>query len=86
MFGATMRRPEALAEERERALFDRSGVTYEMLQRFTKLGEGTRRPARVRLSECRVERDGDALQLAFELPAGAYATTVLREVMKSEPA
>jgi tRNA pseudouridine13 synthase len=86
MFGASMRRPEALAEERERAVFERSGVTDDMLRAHAKLGEGTRRPARVRLTDCHITREGDALQLAFELPAGAYATTVLREVMKSEPA
>ena len=84
MFGAAMRRPEAEAAEREQAVFERSGLDHAMLTAHAKLGEGTRRPARVRLSSCTVDSDGDALRLQFELPAGAYATTVLREVMKPD--
>jgi tRNA pseudouridine13 synthase len=79
-----MRRPEALADEREQAVFARSGLTVAMLEAHAKLGEGTRRPARVRLESCEIERHADGLRLEFELPAGAYATTVLRELMKPD--
>jgi tRNA pseudouridine13 synthase len=84
MFGATMRRPEGEADAREQAVFARSGLTEEMLVAHAKAGEGTRRAARVRLSDCEVEQVAEGLRLTFELPSGAYATTVLREVMKQD--
>lgn len=49
--------------------------------------EGTRRLGRL-LPECTVERN-DALQgvtISFQLPKGAFATTILREVMKVDEA
>lgn len=85
MFGATMRRPEADADAREQAVFQRSGITQDMLATHAKLGEGTRRAARVRICEPQVEAIAEGLRLSFELPSGAYATTVLREVMKNDP-
>jgi tRNA pseudouridine13 synthase len=84
MFGASMRRAQGEAAAREQVVFDSSGLTEAMFAAHAKLGEGTRRAARVRLSECEVERTELGLRLRFELPAGAYATTVLREVMKPD--
>jgi tRNA pseudouridine13 synthase len=84
MFGASMRRAEADAAVREQAVFDASGLTGEMFAAHAKSGEGTRRAARVRITECEVERIDVGLRLRFELPSGAYATTVLREVMKTD--
>jgi tRNA pseudouridine13 synthase len=84
MFGASMRRAEAEAGAREQAIFESSGLTADMFAAHAKSGEGTRRAARVRLSDCEVERTDLGLRLRFTLPAGAYATTVLREVMKSD--
>ena len=84
MFGASMRRAEAEAAVREQAIFDASGLTEEMFAAHAKAGEGTRRAARVRLTNCEVERVEVGLRIRFELPSGAYATTVLREVMKSD--
>lgn len=84
MFGASMRHAEAEALLRERQVFERSGLTDAMFAAHAKSGEGTRRAARVRLTDCEVERTNVGLRLRFELPAGAYATTVLREVMKPD--
>jgi tRNA pseudouridine13 synthase len=86
MFGASMRRPEAEADTREQAVFQRSGLTQEVLAAHAKLGEGTRRAARVRIAEPQVEAVAEGLRLSFELPSGAYATTLLREVMKNDEA
>jgi tRNA pseudouridine13 synthase len=88
MFGAKMRRPEGEADAREQAILARSGVDIDMLARHAKYGEGTRRSARVRPVDCSCELDqeGSALRLGFELPSGAYATTLLREVMKTSVA
>jgi tRNA pseudouridine13 synthase len=47
--------------------------------------EGERRPLRVPLGGVDVTADGGDLVLAFSLPKGSYATSVLREVMKTEP-
>lgn len=44
---------------------------------------GERRLLRVRLEELNWLLDGDTLKLSFSLPPGAYATSVLRELMKS---
>jgi tRNA pseudouridine13 synthase len=60
------------------------GATQEGLQRAAKeCGfRGERRPLRVKLHELEWKLTGDALTLAFCLPPGAYATNVLRELMK----
>jgi tRNA pseudouridine13 synthase len=84
MFGGEMRMPEADALAHETAILESTGITIELLGRFAKLGEGTRRSARVRPTEWRVCAEQDAVVLAFDLPKGAYATSVLREVTKSD--
>jgi tRNA pseudouridine13 synthase len=45
--------------------------------------EGERRPLRVPLDGVDLRYDGDSLALQFSLPKGAYATSLLREVMKT---
>jgi tRNA pseudouridine13 synthase len=47
--------------------------------------EGERRPMRVQLGAPDMQSDVDGVVLEFSLPKGAYATSVLREIMKSEP-
>ena len=44
--------------------------------------KGVRRPMRVPLSGAGIVHEGDTLTIGFSLPKGAYATTVLREIMK----
>jgi tRNA pseudouridine13 synthase len=55
------------------------------LEHFDAFGvEGTRRLGRLLLPDCTVEAN-EALQgvtISFSLPKGAFATTILREVMK----
>lgn len=82
MFGAKMRWPEADAKQREEDTLARAELDAEKLARFAKYGEGTRRPYRVRLVAPSVEADGEDLVLAFELPAGTYATIVMRELTR----
>lgn len=45
---------------------------------------GDRRPSRVVPAEVEIDPDAGGLWVAFTLPKGAYATTVLREVTKTE--
>ncbi|MFU8896988.1 MAG: tRNA pseudouridine(13) synthase TruD [Gammaproteobacteria bacterium] len=60
--------------------------------RFARFADGLaaaglaqeRRPLRVRVRDLEWRRDGDVLEMAFGLPAGAYATSVLREVLAVE--
>ena len=80
MFGASMRWPEREARAREEACLAASGLDAEKLARFARDGEGTRRPYRVRLTDPEARADADGLVLSFTLPAGAYATIVLREL------
>jgi tRNA pseudouridine13 synthase len=82
MFGVKMRRAELEAGAREQAILDGSGVDMEMLGRYAKYGEGTRRAARVQLRDCEIQLEPEGVRLGFELPSGAYATAVLRELMK----
>jgi len=51
-------------------LLERAGMSAE------------RRSLRVRVQDLRAELDGDVLVLGFGLPAGAFATTVLREILR----
>lgn len=83
MFGASMRKPLAEAAAREAQLLERFNITEDLLHQHRKLGEGTRRVCRIRPEGVHVaQEDPTTLRLAFALPKGAYATTVLREVMK----
>jgi tRNA pseudouridine13 synthase len=89
MFGASMRSAEHESKALEEEALARHGLDADKLARFSKFGEGTRRVYRFRVRgyeggesapEARLE-DGDLI-LRFSLPAGAYATTLVRELVK----
>ncbi len=86
LFGS--RAPWAAGEpgELERRVVTEAGETPESLsQAGAACGfRGERRPLRVRLEELDWSLQGAILKLSFALPPGAYATSVLRELMKSE--
>lgn len=69
----------------EEAVVAEAGTTREALVAAGKAFgfRGERRALRVRLSELDWSLEGSVLTLAFALPPGAYATSVLRELMKS---
>ena len=81
MFGRKMRQPVGEAAERESRVLASAGLDAESFRGQGKLLDGTRRPLLIRLDELRVEEHPAGVQLSFELPAGAYATVVLREIM-----
>ena len=84
IFGARTLRAEGAAGELEDALLAAAGLTRED---FGSIGfgvnqNGARRPLRVPVAELEVERDEGLTRLAFSLPRGAYATTLLEELRK----
>ena len=73
--------------EVEREVLAAKGARPEDFERVKALRlRGGRRPLRVPLSDVDLAEDGDDLDLAFTLPAGAYATVVLAEIMKGDDA
>jgi len=66
----------ALREER---LLAAHGLTPEMFLKYKNLTPGTRRPYLIRPKELVVNAEPEGLRFEFTLPAGAYATVVLRE-------
>jgi tRNA pseudouridine13 synthase len=85
LVGFRMRFPEGEPRLMEEALLVAEGLTPESFNLPGGLAmEGDRRPLRVPLGEPRVVQDGEGLILSFTLPRGAYATSVLSEIMKNE--
>lgn len=69
----------------EEAVLTEAGTTRDALVAAAKACgfRGERRAFRVPLEELEWSLDGSVLTLAFALPPGAYATSVLREIMKT---
>lgn len=82
IFGPKMRAPTGEVADAEAALLTEVGLSADVFQRGRGETEGTRRPYRVRLDgvECEELPEG-GVRLAFSLPAGSYATEVLRELL-----
>jgi tRNA pseudouridine13 synthase len=71
------------AAEREATALADAGLTPAALRGFGKLLQGTRRHNLVYLDDLAAQPHPDGVQLTFTLPAGSYATVLLREVTKS---
>ena len=71
----------------EESVIAEAGTTKEALITAAKTCgfRGERRALRVPLAELEWSVSGDVLTLSFSLPPGAYATNVLRELMKPSP-
>lgn len=83
MFGPEMKQPADVVAEREDLVLQAAGLTRAAFERFRNLTPGTRRALVVWPGGLSVELDGGDLILQFELPAGAYATAVVREFQKN---
>ncbi|HEY1686947.1 MAG TPA: tRNA pseudouridine(13) synthase TruD [Tepidisphaeraceae bacterium] len=89
LLGYRMSSPQAEPMEIESAIFDEHKIQPEQ---FRVAGrhkiKGSRRPLRVQPTEIRVEGGVDEvgayITLAFALPSGSFATSLLREIMKND--
>ncbi|WP_145031533.1 tRNA pseudouridine(13) synthase TruD [Caulifigura coniformis] len=84
MFGPRMKSPEGDVREFESGLLARWGFEAAAFEKFPDLTSGTRRPYLVPAGDLEATVDGDGLLLKFQLPAGAYATSVVREFLKGD--
>ncbi len=81
--------PTGKALDVEQAVFARHGLKPEDFRSSGRLRvKGARRPVRVRPTDVTVEggvdENGNHVTVAFTLPAGSFATVLLRELMKNE--
>ncbi|MBY0247963.1 MAG: tRNA pseudouridine(13) synthase TruD [Nitrospiraceae bacterium] len=85
LFGSRVSWADGEPGKIEEAVIAEAGTTREALVVAGKACgfRGERRALRIPLAELEWSLNGSALTLAFALPPGAYATSVLRELMKS---
>ena len=85
LFGSRVSWAAGEAGEIEQAVLAEEGTTREQLVQAAKVCgfRGERRSLRIRLLELEWSLEGSAVTLSFALPPGAYATSVLRELMKT---
>lgn len=87
LFGSRAPWASGVPGEIEGQVVAEQGATREALsQAAAACGfRGERRPLRVRLEQPEWALEGSTLTLTFSLPPGSYATSLLRELMKTEP-
>jgi tRNA pseudouridine13 synthase len=74
------------AAAREEAVLGEAGLERPAFHGFGKLMQGTRRHNLFYLDGLSAAAEPEGVRLTFTLPAGSYATVLLREVMKSPAA
>ena len=85
MFGHKLRAASGEALRREERILSAEGISLALFERGGGEAEGTRRAARLRV-EIALDPLPDGYRASFELPKGSYATVVMRELVKGEPA
>jgi len=84
MFGDRMRAPAGEALEREQRILAAAGLTVDAFASVRAIAEGTRRDATIEVGTPAVRTvEPGVIEVSFSLPGGAYATAVMRELMKS---
>jgi len=86
LFGPDMNQPQGEPEAMERAALESSGLSPEVFERFARFTWGGRRPLRAVPKNVSVEQAPEGLWLCFSLPSGAYATSLLRELIEVQDA
>ncbi len=85
MFGRKMFPSAALAAEREAEVLRRANMTVDHFAGHGKLLQGTRRHNLIYIDDIAAAWQPEGLRLSFSLPAGTYATVLLRELIKVTP-
>jgi len=83
MFGRKMFEAEGDAAQREAGVMSAAGLTPASFLGFGKLLQGTRRKNLIYIDDLEVQPLIEGIRLSFSLPAGSYATVLLREFMKN---
>jgi tRNA pseudouridine13 synthase len=91
LVGYRMSNPQGAAMQIEEAIFKSHGLTPgHFKQEGRDRAKGARRPIRVQPKDTQlaagVDEHGQHITVAFTLPAGSYATVLLRELMKNDQA
>ena len=84
IFGRKTFPATALAAEREAEVLAEAGLTTSVFNGFGKLVQGTRRHNLIYLDDLSATVEPDGVRLNVSLPAGSYATVLLRECIKGE--
>lgn len=86
LFGRKMTEPTGKPAETEAVALAHYGLAPEDFRQSPDRPDGARRPLRVRPTDTTlaagVDEFGPHVTVAFTLPPGSYATTVMREIMK----
>jgi tRNA pseudouridine13 synthase len=85
MFGSKMLEAQGTPGTREARALEEAGLRRELFARGGDELRGTRRPYRFKLEGIDTREAPDGLVLAFDLPAGGYATSVVRELTRQSP-
>jgi tRNA pseudouridine13 synthase len=83
MFGPKMKAPGGEPAEREARLLAAAGLTLESFAEYANLTSGTRRPYVFWPEDLALRVEPEGLRVDVSLPAGAYATVLLRELQKT---
>ncbi len=82
IYGAKMRWATGKPSDLEREVLASRGVSVETLNRARL--NGSRRTARLFVGDLEIEEHPKGVCFTFSLPKGSYATTLMREFMKSD--
>ncbi|MSQ95421.1 MAG: tRNA pseudouridine(13) synthase TruD [Gemmataceae bacterium] len=82
IFGRKMFAASDQAAQREQSALSAFELTMQSFNGFGKLLQGTRRHNLIYINDLAADEEPEGLRLTFTLPAGSYATVLLREVMK----
>lgn len=85
LFGPKMRRPpeETACRALEEQVLAEAGLEIAAFEPWKRIAPGGRRPLLVWPTSSEVAKDDTGLRVQFELPPGAYATVILREITKT---
>jgi tRNA pseudouridine13 synthase len=84
MFGRKTFAANGEAAAREAAVLEQAGLSISSFHGFGKLLQGTRRHNLIYVDDLSATWEPEGARLTFTLPAGSYATVLLREITKSD--